>query len=759
MSIFLLFVVLLFVLAALDLVVGVANDAVNFLNSAIGSKAASRRTIMIIATLGIFMGALFAGGMMEVARKGIFNPQFFSFTEVMFIFMAVMFTDIVLLDFFNTFGLPTSTTVSIVFELLGASVTIAAIKVLSNGEDFSHISTYINSSNALTIIVGIFVSVGVAFTVGIIVQYIARLLFSFDYKRRIKSVGIIWSGIALAGISHFLLFKGMKDAPFVSKDFLKVLEANTGLLMLGAFLFWAAVSFAISRFTRFNILKLVVLAGTFALAMAFASNDLVNFIGPSLAGFEAYRAWVPTGANPDSYMMEALAAGYPANTYILIPAGIIMLLTLWFSKKARTVTETEVSLGRQSDGLERFSSNLVARWLVRSTSGIDFMGMFLPEKWKSKVEESFRVTPDSGAFQNERDAPAFDLVRASVNLTVSSILIAFATSLKLPLSTTYVTFMVAMGSSLSDRAWGRDSAVFRVSGVVSVMLGWFLTAFIAFAVAAVLALILAKGGIIGFIILIIFVVVSFYYTFVIHRQREEKKERILSAIHKAEYIPALEIIHDTAHSIASNLEAVRDAYDLAIKGLSSEDRSALRKVTQAMEKVKTENEEFRYAFYGSIKRIEEGIAEGSRTYLLTYDLMQDFIQSAVMIADTARNHVEDVLAPLEDGQYAKLNQISKDLAEYLNLCAYMLRTRDFKDFPSIKINKKKLLSDIELLLAQQTEGIKNASYSARNSILFFSLILETKDLIAVAARFVKLYYRLETQHTPDSPWVLVTGNE
>lgn len=758
MSIFLFFVILLFALAAMDLMVGVANDAVNFLNSAIGSKAATMRTIMIVATIGVFAGALFAGGMMEVARKGIFNPQFFTFTEVMFIFMAVMFTDIVLLDFFNTFGLPTSTTVSIVFEILGASVAVAIIKVLGNGEGLARLGEYINSENTLTIISGIFISVGVAFTAGIIVQYVARLLFSFDYKPRIKSVGVIWSGISLAGISHFLLFKGLKDAPFISGAFLDRMEENTVWLMLGAFLFWALTAFLISRFTKFNILKFVVLAGTFALAMAFASNDLVNFIGPSLAGFEAFMDWSSSGADPDSYLMESMAAAYPANTYILLPAGVIMILTLWFSKKARTVTETEVSLGRQSDGLERFSSNLVARWLVRAASGLNITSAVLPDKWKEKVESSFQVVSVEGTFQNAKEAPAFDLVRASVNLTVSSILIAFATSLKLPLSTTYVTFMVAMGSSLSDRAWGRDNAVFRVSGVVSVMLGWFLTAFIAFTVAAIFAMVMAKGGLVGVFILVAFVIASFYYTFVIHRQREAKKERILSAIHKSEYVPALEIIHDTAHSIANNLDAVRDAYDLAIRGLSLEDRSLLRKVAVAMEKVKTENEEFKYAFYGSIKRIEEGIAEGSRTYLLTYDLMQDFIQSAVMVADTARNHVEDVLAPLEKEQYEKLNQISKDLSEYFNLCSTMLRTRDFTHFQSIKANKKKLLKDIEHLLAQQTEGIKDSSYSARNSILFFSLILETKDLIAVAARFVKLYYRLETQHTPDSPWVLMSGD-
>lgn len=759
MSIYFFFVILLFALAATDLIVGVANDAVNFLNSAIGSKAGPRRTIMIVASFGVFFGALFAGGMMEVARKGIFNPEFFTFAEVMVIFMAVMFTDIVLLDFFNTFGLPTSTTVSIVFELLGASVAMAAFKVMTNGEGLGNIGQYINSENALTIITGIFVSVGVAFTIGLIVQYLARLIFSFDYQRRLKSVGVIWAGIALSAISYFLLFKGLKGASFVSGDFLHWVEARTGILMLGAFLFWSVLMFLILQFTKINILRIVVLAGTFSLAMAFASNDLVNFIGPSVAGFESYRDWMRSGADANSYLMESLAAAYPANTYMLLPAGLIMVLTLWFSRKARTVTDTEVSLGRQSEGLERFNSNLVARWLVRTVTGMNAASAILPDKLKEKIEARFRVVPMNGDHENANpnDSPAFDLVRASVNLTVSSILIAFATSLKLPLSTTYVTFMVAMGSSLSDRAWGRDNAVFRVAGVVSVLLGWFLTAFIAFAVSGFFATVMAKGGLTGVFILIGLVAMSFYYTFVIHRKREQKRERLLAATHRFEVISAKRIIHDTVQSIAKTILAVGQAYGESIHGLSQEDRAQLRKAKAAMEKVKAENEEFRFAFYGSIKRVEEETAEGSRTYLLAYDLMQDFIQSAVLVADTTRAHVEDVLAPLETNQQKKLEDIADRLNAYFEKCTYILRTQDFDQMKELKIAKKSLLEGIERLLAIQTKGIKEGLYSPRNSILFFSILLETKDLVAVAARFVKMYYRLEHEHSPEEPWVLVSG--
>ncbi len=760
MSIFLFFVIVLFALATMDLMVGVANDAVNFLNSAIGSKAGTRRTIMLVASIGVFVGALFAGGMMEVARKGIFNPQFFSFAEVMVIFMAVMFTDVVLLDFFNTFGLPTSTTVSIVFELLGAAVAVALYKVLSNGEGLGNLNQYINSDNAITIITGIFVSVGVAFTIGIIVQYIARLIFSFDYHKRLSTVGVVWSGLSLSLISYFLLFKGLKGAPFISGDFMAWVESNIAIISLASLVFWSALMFALHKLLQFDILRIVVLGGTFALAMAFASNDLVNFIGPSVAGYEAFLDWTRSGVAAESYLMESLAAAYPAQSYMLLIAGIVMVITLWFSKKARTVTDTEVSLGRQSEGLERFGSNPLARLVVRSAFGFRIFSTLMPLAWKAKIEERFNFNQTNGSKKsanNPIDPPAFDMVRASVNLTVSSVLIAFATSLKLPLSTTYVTFMVAMGTSLSDRAWGRDSAVFRVAGVINVLLGWFLTAFIAFAVAALFAFVMVKGGVTGTIGLIILVAASFAYTFILHNKLEARKDRIAKAIQHSEIIPAQKIISDTIESIAQNIESVRDLYQLVIDGLSREDRTKLRKAYQTLNKVKLENEEFRYAFYASMRRVAEERAEGSRTYLLAYDLMQDFNQSAVLVADTARQHVEDVLAPLDQEQHSQLEEIARKLSEFMDFCVLILRNKDFERFQEMKLNKKKLYADIESLLARQTTGIKEKSYSARNSLLFFSILLETKDLIAVTARFVKMYHSLETLHTNDEPWVLVAG--
>lgn len=757
---FLFLVTVLFILAAVDLTVGVSNDAVNFLNSAVGSRAASRRTLLIIASIGVFAGALFAGGMMEVARKGIFNPQFFTFAEVMVIFLAVMFTDIVLLDFFNTFGLPTSTTVSIVFELLGAAVAVAAFKLMANGEGFANLGQYINSGSSLTIISGIFISVGVAFTAGVIVQYFVRLIFTFEYEQRLQTAGVIWSGIALAGISYFLLFKGVKGAPFISADFLHWIEARTLGFMIGAFLFWAVIMFVLFRFFKINILRIIVLAGTFSLAMAFASNDLVNFIGPSIAGYESYLDWVKSGVSADSYLMTSLAAGYPPSTYLLFPAGLIMLLTLWFSKKARTVTETEVNLGRQSEGLERFPANPLARALVRFGANIgNNTGNILPTNWKEKIENRFQNLPFVQVKPEDGEPPAFDLVRASVNLTLSSILIAFATSMKLPLSTTYVTFMVAMGTSLSDRAWGRDSAVFRVAGVLNVLMGWFMTAFIAFTVSVIFALVMQKLGIGGIVLLIVLSVLSFWYTIVLHGRREKVKEKILAATRKADMVTAVQIIEDTAADIANGMDAVRAAYRSSIEGLEKEDIRKLREAEEAMKKLKEANEEFKYTFYGAIRRINEEIAEGSRTYLLTYDLQQDFVQSATFIAEAARQHVEDVLQPLASEQLAELQIITNQLDTYLQTCTYVLRTRDFDFFTQIKEEKKSMMERIERLLAQQAKGIKQQIYSARNSILFFSLMLETKDIISVAAQFVKLYRKLELEHTPASPWVLLTDRE
>jgi len=760
MDVYIILVILLMVLAFADLVVGVSNDAVNFLNSAIGSKVASRKNIMIIASFGILIGALFAGGMMEVARKGIFNPQMFNFHEVMIIFLAVMFADIILLDIFNTFGLPTSTTVSIVFELLGAAMIAAFIKLSVNGENGDEILSYINSSSALTIISGIFISVGVAFVFGLAIMYLVRLFFTFNPATQTQYQGIIWGALSLSSITYFLLFKGLEGALFIPASFIAWTKENTSEMFMISMLIWGIILFALAKFAKFPILKIVVLAGTFALAMAFASNDLVNFIGVSVAGFEAYETWKASGVDADSLLMVSLSKAYPAPTYMLVIAGIVMIITLWFSKKARTVTETEVSLGRQAEGLERFSSNPFARGLVRLTwKPMKKDNHQTSSGFKKWIYSRFTPFKPMGADHQIDNPPAFDLVRASVNLSVSSSLIAFATSLKLPLSTTFVTFMVAMATSLSDRAWGRDSAVFRVSGVLSIILGWVLTAFIAFAVSGFFAFIMFKFDMYGVGFLVLFTIFFIAFTIRLHNKKEKSNANILESTMKTEIIPARQIINSTSGSLADSLDAVADGFVAAIEGLLTEDRKKLREAFKAMERLEKSNEEFKYTFYNSIRRIQEEMSEGSRLYLMAYDIEQDLVQSAVFVTETARKHVEDMLGALDEVQAVNIRKISQDLSLFFKDCSQITRNRNHLQYDEIKAKKKILLEEIENLITYQAKGIKNETYSARNSILVFNILLETKDLISISARLVKMYCRLERDYPQVDSLFVITSED
>lgn len=487
------FVFVLFLLAFSDLIVGVSNDAVNFLNSAIGSKVAPRRFILLVASIGIILGATFSDGLMEVARKGIFNPGMFTFADVMVLFVAVMVTDVILLDSFNSLGLPTSTTVSIVFELLGASIALAALKVIQAGLPLSGVYEFVNGESAVTIIGGIFLSVGIAFAVGGIVQLISRLLFTFEYDRRINSVGIVWSAFALTALLFFLILKGLSGASFMPDGTADRVMDNlfviAGSLLVGLTLLMGLLH----RFGH-HPLRIVVLFGTFSLAFAFAGNDLVNFIGVPLAGLASFELWSGSGMAPDAMMMDGLAAPVDSATWMLIVAGLIMAATLWKSKKAQGVTRTEIELARQGAGHERFRPGILTRGIVATAEGVmKFTIVIIPAGFLDSVRDRLVAPPAS----DDPDRPAFDLVRASVNLATASALIALATSMKLPLSTTYVTFMVAMGTSLADGAWGREHAPYRVSGVLSVIGGWLITALAAFTVSGLVAIMLSFLGATG----------------------------------------------------------------------------------------------------------------------------------------------------------------------------------------------------------------------------------------------------------------------
>lgn len=481
----------LLTLAVADLIVGVSNDAVNFLTSAIGSKVASKRTILIIAALGVFVGAAFSSGMMEVARKGIFNPEFFSFADVMIIFLAVMITDIILLDTFNSLGLPTSTTVSIVFELLGASVMVGWLMLSEGRTEVGGLNELINTTKATEIIAGIFISIGVAFSIGALAQWLSRLLFTFNVGKNLKRFGAIYSGVAMTFIIYFLLIKGIKGAVFVSDETVEYIGSHSLIIVVVSLLGSTAALWILQRFAGINPLKLVVLAGTFSLAMAFAGNDLVNFIGVPIAGYDSYNSYLASGLEASEYMMTSLAEPRRASGLMLYIAGAIMVITLWLSAKAKKVTDTSVNLGAQGSVDEKFKPNLVSNAIISAANTFNnFFTTIVPNRTLRLINRrlSFKdVDP-------EKDRPAFDLVRASVNLMIASILIAFASSLKLPLSTTYVSFMVAMGASLADRAWGKESAPYRVAGVVNVIGGWFVTAAGAFLAAALIALAIYYGG-------------------------------------------------------------------------------------------------------------------------------------------------------------------------------------------------------------------------------------------------------------------------
>ncbi|MCP3933092.1 MAG: inorganic phosphate transporter [Bacteroidetes bacterium] len=748
-ELYLIIVILLFVLAISDLIVGVSNDAVNFINSAMGSKVASRNVVMIVASIGIFAGATFSSGMMEVARKGIFNPDYFYFSEIMLIFLAVMLTDIILLDMFNTLGLPTSTTVSIVFELLGAAVVVSLIKILSpdSGMDLTALADHINTTKAIQIIVGIFLSVGVAFIVGAFVQYLSRLLFSFHFEKRMHYVGTLWSGLALAGMTYFLLIKGVKGASFVSAEFIDYVKHNTLLLLFLSFIFWSIVMQVLVSVFKVNILRIVVLFGTFALAMAFAGNDLVNFIGVPIAGFESYNAWIASGVGADEFSMSFLNEAVRTKTYLLVIAGAIMIATLWMSKKARSVAETEINLARQTEGDERFSPNAISRGIVRFFQTLSKgISKGLPSNLAKKIENSFQPKKTNREVKKKvKNPPAFDMVRASVNLTVASALIAFATSLKLPLSTTYVSFMVAMGTSLADRAWGRDSAVYRVTGVLSVVLGWFMTALIAFSVSGVFAFFIYHYGPWAIGILVTLAIFLLTRSFIYHKKKEKEKVSIRKYDDQTDSLSAEKVIGNTSEHVTGSLASIRKALQGGINGLIEEDRHKLQDAWESIKEVKHKNKALKYGLYSSIQRINESQAEGSRLYLMVYDLERDIVQSTTIIVNACRDHVENMHNPLDEKQAEKLKDVCIKTDEYLGAIINKLNEGGFEQSKEIMAGKQELLNKLETLLSDQVGGIKTQTYGVRNSLLFFSLLLEYKDLIAVAARFVKLYRKITRQ--------------
>jgi phosphate/sulfate permease len=747
-NIYLLMIVALGCLAVADLVVGVSNDAVNFLNSALGSKAISFKTIMIVASIGIACGALFSSGMMEVARKGIFNPGEFMFDEIMYIFMAVMITDILLLDFFNTLGMPTSTTVSIVFELLGAAVAMALIKIGADGGSFSDLVIYINTSKATQIILGILASVIIAFSVGAFVQWVSRFLLSYNFEKKAKWVGALFGGIALTAMVYFILMKGIKGAEIAKqnydiiggatiKDFL---EAEVFSIVAVSLVFWSLISYLLIAVFKTNIYKIIISVGTFALALAFAGNDLVNFIGVPIAAWQSYEAWVASGLQANSFSMEVLAAKVPTPTLLLFIAGIIMVVTLWFSSKAKKVVKTSIDLSSQGETKERFKPNWLSRGFVRFAIGSSKMtSNILPDSWQAKIEKQFETPVITLAKDKTHELPAFDLVRAAVNLMVAGVLISIATSYKLPLSTTYVTFMVAMGSSLADRAWGRESAVYRVAGVLNVIGGWFFTAISAFVAAAVMAYLINLGGPTAIAILLFIAVLILGRNYVSHKKKS-KEIRAEDSLKKAESSSVQGVIHESAGNIARVVKRVNRIYTNAIKGLALQDLAALKKNKKRVIKLSDEIDELRDNVFYFIKNLDESSVGASNFYIHILGYLQDMAQSLEYISKVSHKHVNNNHKKLKFNQVKELKQVDDALEELFNNTKKAFDSRSFEQIGNIINNKKAVYDLVKEKIQKQVERTRTEESSPKNTTLYFSLLLETKDLINATMNLLEEYH-------------------
>ncbi|MDB9826609.1 inorganic phosphate transporter [bacterium] len=735
-NIYLILVAVLAILAIGDLIVGVSNDAVNFLNSAVGSKAISFKTIMVLASLGVACGALFSSGLMEVARKGIFNPGEFYFDEIILIFTAVMLTDILLLDFFNTLGMPTSTTVSIVFTLLGAAVFMSVIKISGDSGNFSEIVNYINTAKAIQIISGILLSVVVALTVGAIVQWISRFFLTYDFENKPTWVSALFGGIALSAITYFILMKGIKGTPFAGLKFdiiggMKIkdfLETEVLKVSFMNFILWFGVSFSLINYVKANIYKVIIGIGTFALALAFAGNDLVNFIGVPIAAYQSYEAWVASGALATEFSMGVLSSKVPTPTFLLVISGGIMVITLWLSSKAKKVMKTELDLSDQKSIKERFKPNFISKGIVKTFQVVGTgVNAILPASVQNKIDAQFANSALVLKNQNDKDAPSFDMLRACINLVVASILISIATSYKLPLSTTYVTFMVAMGTSLADRAWQRDSAVYRVAGVLNVIGGWFLTAITAFIVSGIIVTLIYVGGpqAIAIILFIILLIIGKNYL----KHRNENADLIdIDGLVKSESSSIIGVMNESTSNVIKVFKRVDKIYAILSEGLAKHDKSVLKKAKKNINRLTDDVEELRENVFYFIKNLEESSLSASNFYIVILSLIQDITDDLEYIVKKSYKHVNN------DHSKLKLSQI-RDLKDVYELTEAVFHEamEAFENNSEAKINillenRAAVLQKLDEKINTQIELTRNEETSPKNTTLYFNILLKSKDL-------------------------------
>ena len=730
-------IIFLFLLAIFDLVVGVSNDAVNFLNSAIGAKAASFRTIIVIAAIGIFCGATMSNGMMDIARHGIFRPEAFYFNELMCILLAVMVTDVVLLDVFNTLGMPTSTTVSMVFELLGGTFALALIKIAMGPEGLTF-AELLNTEKALTVILAIFLSVAVAFTFGVLVQYLSRIIFTFSYKSKLKWIIGVFGGVAVTAIIYFMLIKGVKDASFMTKEYKAWVHDNTGLIVGGCFVFFTVLMQAL-HWMKVNVFKVIVLLGTFALAMAFAGNDLVNFVGVPLAGWASYTDFMANG-NGDAagFLMGSLNGPAKTPFIFLLLSGVVMVVALMTSKKAHNVIKTSVDLSRQDEGDEMFGSSAIARSLVRFFTNINnTLSRIMPGSVKSWLNSRFNKDEaiiESGA--------AFDLVRASVNLMLAGLLIALGTSLKLPLSTTYVAFMVAMGTSLADRAWGRESAVFRVTGVMSVIGGWFITAGAAFIICFLVTLVMYYGGVVAMLVMIGVAVLLLIKSNVRYRKKMQSEKaddifrRLITSKDKAEVWLLLR--RHVQENLVKVLDFAENAYMKMTEGFIREDLRSLRKAVSMTNDEKDVLKKVRRKEMLGMRRIDRNIAIGKNTWFhLGSNSSEQMMYCLKRMCEPCKEHVDNNFNPMTEEVVDEFLPVRNELVSLLHRTRNIIASGSYDMADATLAEAENLKNRLSGLNKLQMERLQEEESSVKLSLVYLNLLQESQELVSIMRHMLR----------------------
>lgn len=756
-TIYLGIVIFLFMLAVFDLLVGVSNDAVNFMNSAVGAKVANFKTIVIVAAIGVFAGAVLSNGMMDIARHGIFQPVNFSFYEIMCILLAVMVTDVVLLDVFNTLGLPTSTTVSMVFELLGGTFILAILKIVGDETGLLTLGDMMNTEKALSVIMGIFLSVAIAFIAGTFVQYISRLIFSFNYKKNLSWTIGIFGGIAVTSLSYFMLIKGLKSAPFMTPESLAWISENTTLLVTGCFITFTLLM-QILHWCRVNVFKIIVLLGTFSLALAFAGNDLVNFIGVPLAGFSAYTDYVANsnGVSIHDFMMTSLMSSSKTPAIFLFASGLVMVYALATSKKAKNVIKTSVDLARQEEGDEMFGSSALARTIVRRANNInDFLKRVIPAGMRRWIDSRFNkdeVILENGA--------AFDLIRAAVNLVLSGLLIIIGTTMKLPLSTTYVTFIVAMGTSLADRAWSRESAVYRITGMLSVIGGWFITAFVAFTICALVTFIMFYTSFVGMFIFIVVAVVLLVRSNIKYSKKEKAEQqddifkRMMASKDKNEILALLR--QHVKETLTSYITFSEDTYVKVTDGFIHEDLKSLRKAMNATDDQKKMLKKRRRKELLGLRRIPITIAIEKNTWFhLGSNSCEEMLYCLKRICEPCKEHVDNNFNPISKDCVTEFLPVREELCRLMERTRTAIENNNYEEADDILAKGDALKNSISSLRKQMMNRMQEAdNASLKASMVYLNILQESQELVSIWRHLLRASRFFQGDYVPQESVLL-----